>query len=209
MSHTLEEQTIALAALFQAVHQVKAFAHHGKGDNDAFEPLLQSLFKLEANDVDEIYGGNDKLRDGLIVLRNQLQGGEAKRDVDLTRYVMTLMHLERKLIKDQTMLNRIQRGIQAAQEQLEHFGPLHENMIARLAGLYGDTISTLHPRVMVNGDNSHLSNNDTASRIRVLLLAGIRAAVLWRQCGGSRWQLLFKRGKMVACVDNLLRVTTH
>jgi len=209
MSHTLEEQTIALAALFQAVHQVKAFAYHGKGDNDAFEPLLQSLFKLEASDVEEVYGGNDKLRDGLIVLRNQLQGGEAKRDVDLTRYVMTLMHLERKLIKDQTMLNRIQRGIQAAQEQLEHFGPLHENMIARLAGLYGDTISTLHPPVMVNGDNSHLNNNDTASRIRVLLLAGIRAAVLWRQCGGSRWQLLFKRGKMVACVDNLLRVTTH
>ncbi|MDQ7073652.1 MAG: high frequency lysogenization protein HflD [Gammaproteobacteria bacterium] len=209
MSHTLEDQMIALAALFQATHQVKAFAYHGKGDNDAFEPLLQSLFKLEASDVEDIYGGQVPLRGGLIVLRDQLQGGEDKRDVDLTRYVMTLMHLERKLIKDTAMLNRIQRGIQAAQEQLEHFGPLHENMIARLAGLYGDTISTLRPRIMVNGNNNHLQNNDTAARIRVLLLAGIRAAVLWRQCGGSRWQLLFKRSKMVACVDHLLRVTTH
>jgi len=29
-----------------------------------------------------------------------------------------------------------------------------------------------------------------------LLLAGIRATLLWRQCGGSRWKLLFFRKKI-------------
>ena len=34
-------------------------------------------------------------------------------------------------------------------------------------------------------------------KVRALLLAGIRAAVLWRQLGGSRAQIIFARKKMV------------
>jgi len=36
-----------------------------------------------------------------------------------------------------------------------------------------------------------------ANKIRTLLLAGIRAAVLWRQMGGNRWQLLFSRKDII------------
>ena len=34
-------------------------------------------------------------------------------------------------------------------------------------------------------------------KVRALLLAGIRAVVLWRQLGGSRTQIIFARKKMV------------
>jgi high frequency lysogenization protein len=34
-------------------------------------------------------------------------------------------------------------------------------------------------------------------RIRALLLAGIRAAVLWRQVGGKRRHFFFGKGKIV------------
>jgi high frequency lysogenization protein len=44
----------------------------------------------------------------------------------------------------------------------------------------------LSPRIMVNGDPAHLNNPENANRIRALLLAGIRAAMLWRQSGGGR-----------------------
>ena len=59
--------------------------------------------------------------------------------------------------------------------------------------LYQDTISTLGPKIMVSGEQPHLSNERNANKVRALLLAGIRSAVLWKQCGGSRWQFLFGR----------------
>jgi high frequency lysogenization protein len=49
---------------------------------------------------------------------------------------------------------------------------------------------------MVQGDQQYLGNQSTVNKIRALLLAGIRATLLWRQCGGSRWKLLFFRKKI-------------
>ena len=46
---------------------------------------------------------------------------------------------------------------------------------------------------MVHGAQIHLAKPDNANRIRALLLAGIRAARLWRQSGGSRLRLLLRR----------------
>ena len=40
-------------------------------------------------------------------------------------------------------------------------------------------------------------------KIRACLLAGIRSAVLWRQVGGSKWQLLFHRKKLVQAAQQL------
>jgi high frequency lysogenization protein len=57
---------------------------------------------------------------------------------------------------------------------------------------------------MVSGENSYLESPDMANKVRALLLAGIRAAVLWRQCGGSRWQLLFKRRAIIKAAETLL-----
>jgi high frequency lysogenization protein len=49
---------------------------------------------------------------------------------------------------------------------------------------------------MVNGDEQYLSRTETVNKIRALLLAGIRSALLWRQCGGARWKFLFYRKKL-------------
>ena len=50
---------------------------------------------------------------------------------------------------------------------------------------------------MVNGAQIHLNNPENANRIRALLLAGIRAATLWRQSGGSRITLLLRRNTLL------------
>lgn len=70
-------------------------------------------------------------------------------------------------------------------------------VMASLAHAYSQTISRLNPRILVHGDPERLNDTDTANRIRALLLAGIRAAVLWRQTGGSRLKLLFRRKRIV------------
>ena len=65
-------------------------------------------------------------------------------------------------------------------------------------------ISRLTPQVMVRGEERYLRDADIAARIRTLLLAGIRAAVLWRQLGGSKWRLFIGRKKYLAASRKFL-----
>ena len=62
---------------------------------------------------------------------------------------------------------------------------------------------------MVQGEQNFLTNGDTTSKIRTLLFAGIRAAVLWRQLGGSRLKLFFSRKKFLQTVALLIEQTGH
>jgi high frequency lysogenization protein len=61
---------------------------------------------------------------------------------------------------------------------------------------------------MVNGEQQYLSNPDNVNRIRALLLAGIRAGVLWHQVGGRRWHILFNRKGLVDTASQLLAHST-
>ena len=76
--------------------------------------------------------------------------------------------------------------------------------MSKIGELYQETISTINPRIIVKGEQSYLSNVDTASKVRTLLLAGIRSAILWNQIGGSQWKLLFTRGNYVRTAKKLL-----
>jgi high frequency lysogenization protein len=57
---------------------------------------------------------------------------------------------------------------------------------------------------MVQGEQTYLRNKDHAGKIRALLLAGIRAAVLWHQLDGRKWKLIFFRKKYVLTANQLL-----
>ena len=57
---------------------------------------------------------------------------------------------------------------------------------------------------MVNGEQAYLGRTDIVNKIRALLLAGIRSAMLWKQCGGTRWKFLFFRKKLQLEIENLL-----
>ncbi|MGH9353754.1 MAG: DUF489 family protein [Terriglobia bacterium] len=49
-----------------------------------------------------------------------------------------------------------------------------------------------------------MQNQRVINMVRSLLLGGLRAAVLWRQCGGSRWMLLFMRASLQKEAKRLL-----
>ena len=96
-------------------------------------------------------------------------------------------------------------GVAVAKSQAEHFGSsTHENVFASIGELYSTTVSTLKPKVIVQGEQGHLSNSNNAAKVRTLLLAGIRSAVLWRQCGGRRLGLIFSRKKLLNQTKELL-----
>ncbi|MBS3964973.1 MAG: high frequency lysogenization protein HflD [Methylomonas sp.] len=192
---TLENQTIALAGIAQACGLVNDLAGTGSAHHDAMMASVGSVLKIDADSVIEIYGGLTGIAYGLERLENQLSS-RSTANPQQARYAAQLVYLHKQLVQKPHMLQSIRASITRAQAQAEHFGILHENVLANLADVYHSTVSTLQPRIMVYGDQQHLGNPATVNKIRSLLLAGIRSTMLWRQCGGSRWKLLFARNKI-------------
>ncbi len=205
MHRTEAERTLALAGLLQACHLVQQVAYGRPRDVEALEASIGSIFKLDADSALEVYGNISGLRKGLTLIVQQLEGKPDKPDLELTRYALALLHLERKLNQRNDLLQKIQTGVEMALSQADYFSLTHTNVIASLADTYQQTVSTLTPRVMVNGDQHLLNNTDNANWIRALLLAGIRSAVLWRQAGGSRWKLLLSRKGIVRTAQRWLQ----
>ena len=82
-------------------------------------------------------------------------------------------------------------------------------ILNNLASIYSDVISPLGPKIQVAGNPVQLKQANNQHKVRALLLAGVRAAVLWRQLGGQRRQILFTRRKILANAEHLLRGMTH
>ena len=202
---SLHDKTLALAGLFQATSLVQDIATTGHADSHDMEVCLKSILELDPDNIEAIYGNPTNLATGLQLIINQLSANESKPNLDIARYTISLLHLERKLAKEPHMLHTISEGIKRAKKQLEHFPITHENIIANLASIYSETVSQIAPKIMVSGDNQYLGDNINANRIRALLLCGMRSAVLWRQMGGSRWQLLFQRRKLCEEAQRILQ----
>lgn len=205
MSRRIEDRTLALAGMLQTCRLVQQIAHHGTADAHSLEQALAPLFVTEPEDTAAVYGGVDKVHEGLHLLVGQL-GDKSTTDPELLRYVIGLLHLERKLSRRKDLLNTISEGLDQAKRQMEHFPLSHENIIAKLAETYLNTLSTLQPRIIVQGEGGHLEQQANADKVRALLLAAMRSAVLWRQCGGGRLQLLFRRGAFLAAAKRLIGV---
>ncbi len=202
--NTVTHQTIALAGIAQSVALVQQLATTGSADSSALEASIASLFVNDEHGVENVYGGLSGLKLGLEQLNNQLTGLKIA-NPEQARYAASLVFLENQLSKQPALLKTIFTGIERAQTQSEHFGLLHENVLANLGEIYKTTISTLQPRIMVNGEQEYLSRPDIANKIRACLLAGIRSAILWKQCGGTRWKFLFYRKKIQAELQKLLQ----
>jgi high frequency lysogenization protein len=202
---TPDNRALAFAGMLQALQLVQQVAHGKPRDLDSVQASLRSILALDADTVDAVYGGIEGVRAGLRLLKPQLLGGARRPDQELNRYLVVLLHLERKLSKRADLLERLRTGIDHTRRQLEHFDITHASVVAGLADTYSDTVSTLNPRIMINGDPERLRDSNVANQIRALLLAAMRSAVLWRQCGGTRLGLLFGRRRLVKVADNLLR----
>lgn len=201
---SIDQQTIALAAAVQAATLVEQLARTGEVTSDDLEPLLNALFVQSPEQFSDVYGNPAQT---LMLGLNNLRAlfGQSTRGIspDVTRYALSLIHLEKRLSKNPDMLNEIGQGIHAAQRQVDHFGLLHENTVAAIAEVYKQTLSNLSFRIHVTGNPTYLQNPATANRVRALLLAGIRAVILWRQVGGRRWQFILKKNAMVQAAKQL------
>lgn len=201
-----QEQLVALGAVFSAAALADRIAKTGQVNEGALGCLLGSLLVRDPQSTLDVYGGDDlNLRDGYRALASALERDPNSLQREPLRYSLALLGLERKLAKRDDMLETIGTRLDQIQLQVQHFGLVHDNVIAACGGLYQDTLSTFRQRIQVHGDMRFLQQSSNASKIRALLLAGIRSARLWRQLGGHRWQLVFSRRKLLAELYPLLR----
>ena len=203
------DRALAFAGMLQALQLVQSTAYGRPYDADAFQASLSSILAVDAGSTAEVYGGMRGVQKGLRLVQAQLMNAQHKPDAELTRYAITLLHLERKLSKRSDLLDRLRAGIEQARHQVEHLGISHPQVLASFAETYRQTVSTLQPRIMVNGDPARLADTAIADQIRALLLAAMRSAVLWRQCRGTRLGLLFGRKKLARLARELQRNQTE
>jgi len=222
MEKNLHHQVIALAAIAQAATLIDKLARTGHDDKESFQTLVYGLLEMNPSSTSAIYVDNHHLRLGLETFHHLLRQGDTKANsnqnyAEIMRYSLSMLHLERKLGSHREMLATIGKRLGQAKEQASHFRPgeesgklhgglLHENVLANIASIYTDTLSTLRFRVQVNGNPTYLQQELIVHKIRSLLLCGIRAAVLWKQVGGSRFSILWKRKQYAQITAEMLRL---
>lgn len=204
MNRTDEDRALALAGVFDAVALVDQTAFRATPPPETVATALAPLFRFDAADVPSVYGGVGNLRRGLEVLARAFGGDPHPDDGPLVRYALALLHLEGVYAGDGGMQRELNSALRRIQLQGDAEGLGGAATVEALADAWTRTAGKIRPRIMVNGEPARLRDARHVALIRALLLAGLRSAVLWRQVGGSRWTLLFARGRLRRAAEGLL-----
>ncbi|OAN18397.1 lysogenization protein HflD [Photobacterium jeanii] len=202
MAYSLYDRTIAFAGICQAVKLVQKVARDGTCDSDELAACLNSITVTDPANTLEIFGDEESLRLGLETLTAEIDNTPSGNEI--TRYLVSVMALERKLSSRRDSMAQLGERLDVIKRQSEHFELLDDQMISNIASVYLDTISPLGPRIQVTGTPAHLQQPAVQHKVRALLLAAVRSAVLWRQVGGKRRHLIFGRKQMVEQAKILL-----
>ena len=209
MTTMIDNKHIALAGVCQAALLVQQIARNSQLDNTALEASLNSLVKVDADSTDDVFGGIKNLKIGFRVLTMQLGHKAQSKDAEITRYIAGILQLERKLASKSAKMNELGERINQLQRQQSLYSIDDAQMLKNIASVYTDIISKLGPRIQVAGNPALLKQPAIQDKVRALLLAGIRAAVLWRQLGGKRRQILFSRQKILSGAEMALQRIEH
>ena len=206
MLETDIENNLALAGVCQAAALVQQLARRGSADADAVEASLSSILVTSPETPQQVFGQLSNLKLGYSTLAAQLSDKQNTKDTELTRYVASILGLERKLSKKPKAMQELGDRISHVQRQLAHVDFQNPQIVSSLASIYSDIISPLAPRIQVAGNPDYLSQPATQHKVRALLLAGVRSAVMWRQMGGKRRNILFKRKQILNSAIKALRL---
>ncbi|MCC5885964.1 MAG: high frequency lysogenization protein HflD [Gammaproteobacteria bacterium] len=203
MNYTAEDRALALAGVFQVGALVADVAHGRSVDEQAYRSSLESLFVETPEAVADVFGGPRGVRLGLLLMRDALASDRQRSHAEVLRYALNIVHVERRFAGQPALQAKLETRMKRVKEQLQHFDIGHTTIIGALASAYQDTLSTLPQRIQVVGNAQALQEERNAERIRALLLAGVRSALLWYQVGGRRWRLVFSRRTVQAAASRL------
>lgn len=189
----IDNQVIAFSALAQCAKLAHDVARTGLVDNAQWQVCIASLVCTDPDSIGDVYLPVSDLHTGMDTLIKQLSDSGEGRSIEITKYLAGLVSLSRKLLRNDNALSMMSQRMDQVKRQLHHFTINDEAVIANLASVYTDIVSPLGSKIHIAGTPAHLQQPLNQKKIRALLLAGVRAAILWQQMGGKRRHLLFSR----------------
>lgn len=200
-----QQRVLALSGMALSAAAVQQLARSGQVLHDTVtDTLINSVLNLEPESTLAVYGSLEAMRPGFNTLLQQMGNGTQK-DLELTRYMVGMIHLSRRLLNNKKALAELGRQLEQVSRQYHEFGFERYRILQSLASIYRELISPLGQPIRINGNPTHLKNEANQHHIRALLLAGVRSAVLWQQVGGKRRHFLFSRKRMLDTAKQLLQ----
>lgn len=208
-------ETIALAGLFQAAAQIQRVARFGTVDEHAIAPLMRALVITNPATVEDIYEPKNLLP-GLNQLLTSLYPKEAAqpKNAELIKVAFSIMSLESNLEKQTMIFDQLDREVDELREKVLSIHPNYETaednilvdyeVIKLYSKIYSNLISPNFPKLIIYGEESNLRRTEFQEMIRALLLAGIRASILWHQMGGKRYSLMFRYKDIIDCAREII-----
>lgn len=77
-----------------------------------------------------------------------------------------------------------------------------------MAQTYVDTAGQINPRILVRGNAEAFKDTNHTNRIRACLFTGLQMAHLWRQLGGSSWNMILANVNCYRIFKHLLVYST-
>ncbi len=188
--NAIEERSIALAGILQACKQVQTLARSGTADEAVYDNSVQSILVLDAVSTPAVYGGLGGVRSGLTLLADGVLSSPAASDLEVLRYMMSIMQLQTQLFQDQQKFGLFGQAV----ERLSSYSK--DELDSACSEVYQTHISVLHPQIIVQGEQEFLQNEGVPEQVRTMLLAAVRSAVLWQQKGGGKFRMVWERTRM-------------
>jgi high frequency lysogenization protein len=197
-SDNLYQRVLALAGIIEACAGVQSLALSGQISLDSLQCLVQSIKMIDAPDVVSVFGDRSGLSRGLGLMAGGIGQATDGKAIDVYRYMNTLISLKKSLFADPIAQQKVI-------DRLDWIKTLDEQeLFASCAELYLEAVSSLRPRVYVQGEQRFLEQDAVSNKIRTMLLAGIRCVVLWEQLGGGRFEMLLRRKAYQSAANELL-----
>ena len=117
--NSMQEQLVALGAVFESAALVDKVARTGQVSEPAVGCMLGSLLVRDPKDTLEVYGGDDlNLRDGYRALVSSLERDPTSLQREPLRYALALLALERQLAKRTDLLQIMGSRLDQIQSQV-------------------------------------------------------------------------------------------
>ena len=215
-----EHQNIALCAVAQCAALVHELAIGKEIRQSQLASAINPLLILNPESVEQVYPNLESLTLGFSTLQSILGSNRLKQNSQIRRYITEILILRKTLSKNMIMQSVVRAGLsnlepirpslidcmQTNQQEINEQNYTFEE----ISSLYRKTLSTLKHRIKVAGKVQFLKNEIVSNKIRGLLFAGVRSAVLWHQLDGRYWRLFIYNKRISNTVSNIhQKITTE
>ena len=215
-----EHQNIALCAVAQCAALVHELAIGKEIKQCQLASAINPLLILNPESVEQVYPNLESLTLGFSTLQSILGSNRLKQNSQIRRYITEILILRKSLSKNMIMQSVVRAGLsnlepirpslidcmQTNQQEINEQNYTFEE----ISSLYRKTLSTLKHRIKVAGKVQFLKNEIVSNKIRGLLFAGVRSAVLWHQLDGRYWRLFIYNKRISNTVSDIhQKITTE